>query len=741
LIVSMPPRHGKSELISSMFPSWFLGRNPTQEIMLASYNLELASSFGRKTRNMVSSEEYNAVFGEIMAPDSQSVNKWHTKQGGSFFATGVGAAATGRGAHCIAEGELVATQEGQKPIEVIGVGDFVLSFNHKTGLQEWKKVTATRCINNRNVVSLAGKFLCTPEHLVYDGTTYIEAEKCRRVYAFLPHSVRELRKRIRKTFFCVEEKKTNKVLFGGLLQGGRIIKMVSPLSRLWRKIKQGCKEDAHVLPFQVHDTKEAKTDAYLRRVHLYFSGKALENTVLLHEMQEQKARKDNERKEKSEVERWSWVDAIQRGLQICYCTLDKKIRRAKVRCLLILGKACSSFELRQVRRQTRKFDSSLSYLSHYNPQIEDIRSDEITEAGIRTVYDLQVEDNENFFVNGVLVHNCLIIDDPLKNREEAESKTYRDRAWDWYTSTAYTRLAPGGCIVVVATRWHEDDPSGKLLEQMQKGGEKWEEFTFPAIADFDEEFRKQGEALWPERYPLKELENIKRTIGLYDFSALYQQQPVSAESQEFRKSMFKYRKWEEMDGKETCRFLTVDPAVSKRDEADFTGIVMNFVDNDNNWNLKSMQLKLSPFELISKLFDLHEQYRFDKIGIEKGVYQMTFKPFLDAEMKRRNVFLPIVDLDHGNRAKELRIRGLLPRYEAGSIYHIEGECDALENEELRFPKGRHEDVLDALAFQLQIATAPYGRKWRDTSDDEFNRRMRKKKMRKMKKSDKLMTMA
>ena len=299
-----------------------------------------------------------------------------------------------------------------------------------------------------------------------------------------------------------------------------------------------------------------------------------------------------------------------------------------------------------------------------------------------------------------------VIDDPFKNREEAESKTIRDKVYNWYTSTLYTRLEKGGAIILILTRWHQDDLAGRLLKAMEDGGEKWEVVQFPAIAIEDEKYRKQGDPLWQDKYDLEALENIKRTIGAYDWSALYQQSPVSSETQEFKQEYWQYRTLEEVLALQTYRTLTIDTAISQKSSADYTGLCINFTDKENNWNLKAWKEKISPLELIDLLFNLQEQYRFDSIGIEKTIYLQVVQPFLEEEMRRRNRFLPIVELQHNGVQKELRIRALLPRYQSKSIYHVKGQTVDLEDDEVTFPKGIHDDVLDATAYQIQIAKAP-----------------------------------
>ncbi len=302
--------------------------------------------------------------------------------------------------------------------------------------------------------------------------------------------------------------------------------------------------------------------------------------------------------------------------------------------------------------------------------------------------------------------HILLIDDPIKNREEAESKLIRDKQWDWYRSTAYTRLEKDAAIILVLTRWHLDDLAGRLLEEEKEGGEKWEVVKFPAIAIADEQYRKQGEPLWPEKYSLTDLEQTKRTVGIYNWSSLYQQEALLSENQEFKPAFIKIRNRSEVEVLDTRKFLTIDTAYSQKTESDYCGVVKNYVDKENKWNLSAFRVKLSPGELINLIFTLYKTDFYEKIGIEKTAYLAGLKPYLDEEQRKRNVFLPIVELEHKEVNKHTRIRGLLPRYESGSVFHLAGECDDLEEEMVAFPKGSLDDVLDACAYQLQLAEPP-----------------------------------
>jgi len=138
--------------------------------------------------------------------------------------------------------------------------------------------------------------------------------------------------------------------------------------------------------------------------------------------------------------------------------------------------------------------------------------------------------------------NILLIDDPVKNAEEANSETYREKAWEWFCTTAFTRLEPGGAAILIQTRWHQDDLGGRIERGMsgeEFGGIPWEVVRIPALAlEGDPLGRPEGEALWPARYPLEALEAIRAQIGSYAFQALYQGSPTPREGAAFRRQWF-----------------------------------------------------------------------------------------------------------------------------------------------------------------------------------------------------------
>lgn len=145
---------------------------------------------------------------------------------------------------------------------------------------------------------------------------------------------------------------------------------------------------------------------------------------------------------------------------------------------------------------------------------------------------------------GITGQGCdvLIIDDPIKDKEEAYSEAIRDKIYDWYTSTARTRVSPGGGIIVMCTRWHLDDLVGRLLQagQDNPNASPWRVINYPAIAERDEPHRKLGEALHPARYTLAMLEEIRAEVGERDWASMFQQRPMPAGGGTFKLDWIQY---------------------------------------------------------------------------------------------------------------------------------------------------------------------------------------------------------
>ncbi len=143
--------------------------------------------------------------------------------------------------------------------------------------------------------------------------------------------------------------------------------------------------------------------------------------------------------------------------------------------------------------------------------------------------------------SGITGHggNGIIVDDPVKSREEAESLAYRDRVYNWYTDDLYTRLEPGGWIIIIQTRWHEDDLSGRILAS--EDGPNWTVISLPAEAEENDPLgRELGEPLCPARYDKEALEDRRRVLGSYGYNALFQQRPAPPEGHIIKRAWIRY---------------------------------------------------------------------------------------------------------------------------------------------------------------------------------------------------------
>lgn len=307
-----------------------------------------------------------------------------------------------------------------------------------------------------------------------------------------------------------------------------------------------------------------------------------------------------------------------------------------------------------------------------------------------------------------------IIDDPFKNREEADSPVVRESRYNWYRSTFYTRQEGASMIVLILTRWHEDDLAGRVLKDAQlakNAGEPyddWEIIEFKALATENDDYRREGEALWPAKFSRDKLLTMKTAMGGYEFSALYQQTPIDEENRKFKESWYRYKPYEDLDTATTFNVMTIDPR-GKDDVKvgnDYVGITINFITKDNIWHFMSYREKLSATSMIDLMFTNWQRYHLRKIGIEDNQFTQGLLVSIREEMKKRGVYMDIVLLKTGGVQKELRIEGLVPRYEHGGIVHLtyggQNQCVDLEAELKLFPKAANDDTSDSAAYQLQV---------------------------------------
>lgn len=179
---------------------------------------------------------------------------------------------------------------------------------------------------------------------------------------------------------------------------------------------------------------------------------------------------------------------------------------------------------------------------------------------------------------------------------------------------------------------------------------------------------------------------------------------IPSDLQTFKRQWFRY--YTELP-KTKNTFVFIDPALSEADTSDYTGVVVVHVDHEKKWYVEhAARLRITPTELVSYVFKVNEQFKPNVIGIEEVAYQKALLYFLDEEMRRRNVLLPVTGVKQPNtKTKQTRILSLVPRFEWSRIFLNMGQHD-LEMELLQFPRGAHDDLIDSLASIEHIYFAP-----------------------------------
>ena len=491
---------GKSELVSKYFPAWYLGTYPNKKVIFAAYEAHFAAEFGAAARDLL--EEYGLeVFGTEVKQGSAAASRWKIENNtGVMHCAGVGGPMTGKGADCCAAETSIATQQGQiNIVDLINMSNppKILSYNHRENRLEYKKLIAYKVRKNHELYTIetsgGSKVRVTGEHrfftkergytkanLLRVGDTitetltqeqvlcqlsqredrqrnYLQRLLCKNKVSNCSTVLRTLRKHFREGSLRIR-KATKKKARRSILLRTDLLKKASFVQK---------REKVPLLQYTYARKKKSK----ILLGNLYASGNGQKYTDKIRH-----------------VEKCTSLQPLVQKNE----AVDTGERFASVPCLLYSGNVypCdytrnTNFSVyfdnashrREYREQyPRKYDNFMQKLSHETPCSQQrVTGIEKFSKEPELVYDIQVEGNSNFFANGILVHNCLIIDDPIKNDQEAESLLIRNKIYNWFGATAYTRLQPGGSIIIVMTRWHCDDLMGRLIKNMEEGkGEPWE---------------------------------------------------------------------------------------------------------------------------------------------------------------------------------------------------------------------------------------------------------------------------
>lgn len=694
LMVFEPPRYGKSELVSRRLPALIHGLDPNAEIMLATYNAALASDMTVDVQRIIDSDTYRDIFPMTQITPEGKASKYTRnsleheimpyvdKTGnmrrfeGSYRAQGVGGSFTGRGANwCFVKGTKVSTRSGKRPIEQLVPGDEVWSYDVQANSGQFNsaRVKAVSCHGVSRLVQVqtarGNRILCTPEHPIYvEQRGYIEAEALNpgdrliseglfaRKVSPVPPDMRLLFKRIYEIKSKLSEK---------LQAWARRILLLQQMLKKTPQLKK---------PQTVCDLF-GKDPVKAQKILLNLQGQ-------IYYPHWQDAVQKNVHKNES-------PDRIQRLLSLLYLLIKRPNND-------------SPHRRKQTERSTGEPDLALSVLPQEAPPISGpdyVVSVESISSGKVDVYDIEVEGHHNFIAEGILVHNCLI-DDPIKNREDADSKVFREAIWKWYSSTLRSRLEKGGRILITLTRWHEDDLAGRLLRLAKSNPEadQWTVLSLPAIKEDDsnpEDPRLLGEPLWPEKFDLASLA-ATRAQNSRDWSALYQQRPTAEDGNIFKAPWFKKYKVK------PARFDQViqswDFAVKDKSGSDFTvGQVWGRIGTDK-FLLAQVRGRFAFPVACQKLLDLSKAW---PQAHKKLIEAKANGPAVKQTVSR--YVTGIVEVEPRGD-KVARANAIAPEAEGGSVWVPDPEIapwiDDFLHEVCAFPLGTNDDQVDAMTQAL-----------------------------------------
>ncbi len=235
--------------------------------------------------------------------------------------------------------------------------------------------------------------------------------------------------------------------------------------------------------------------------------------------------------------------------------------------------------------------------------------------------------------------------------------------------------------------------------------QEWDVFYQKAVLD-------DGSPFFPEKLPLEALETIRRTQGSYMYANQYLNQIIPEDDMRFKREWFRYYS-HIPDRRDTVIF--VDPAIGQEEHHDFTGITVVHGDSEMRWYVEvAKRLRLTPTQTVNVIFELCEMFKPRLIGIEEVAYQKALIYLIHEEMNKRGQFIPITGVKPPtDKTKEMKILSVLvPRLEYGRIFFNQGLHD-LEHELLTFPRGSHDDILDALASCDELMSYPSKEKPKD----------------------------
>lgn len=725
VVFQAPPQHGKSEMVSRRLPAYLMGRFPEMRIGAASYSDELAKSMAQDVRRTLASDEHKRLFPPSRERDKYALNRageFNNPGGsGSYLGVGVGAGLTGRPVDCLVAGTLVDTDCGPIRIEdfdILGASVKVLAYRNEELV--YARVKAFSCrssIGIYRVTTESGRvFEATGGHRVFTGKGFVETDQLSPGDVLLcAVQCRKNRTRIRrgKTAIARDGKLVLLPRLFGTTRSGQVGRVLSEmrvqtvrrdgevLSTLRKNSQTGKSRTGKVAPERRHVPHVPK------RVYRGAPRPWSVRGILRNPLRKPGALSTHVGVRKSKVEKWRSPSSRTAAFGARVPGRTSACLGARSACVRFVqsgGGSIGGSPHRRVANEQRvvQFGNALRPLSQRRAQADGWsheadrveRIERICEEA--TTYDIQVEGAENFFANGVLVHNCGIIDDAVKNAKEALSDTSKASVWNWYQTVFKTRLSAYSGEIIMATSWAEDDLAGRIVSEMA-GDPRLTVLRFPAI-------NEEGEAgynpelplgaLVPELHPMEQLLEIKASMSDYWWSAMYQQSPRAAGGNVFKTDGVRYYLPKDLPEKFDKVIASWDCTFKDTDGSDYVVGQVWARRGPNAYLLGQKRDRMSFTRTVEEVGRLREEH--PKIRATLIEDKANGPAVIDTLKVSVPGILPI----EPDGSKLARAHAMTYLWEAGNIYlphpDIAPWVKDLVNELLSFPAAAHDDQVDAM---------------------------------------------
>ena len=305
-------------------------------------------------------------------------------------------------------------------------------------------------------------------------------------------------------------------------------------------------------------------------------------------------------------------------------------------------------------------------------------------------------------------HFDVIFLDDLTGLQNSSTPEQREKT-KRFRRSMINLLEPGGVLIEIGTRWHLDDTFSVIMEKEAR----YYDLMIRKVVEngkiiFPKHFSKKFDPIrkdWtpvPTENCMDYIQHLKESMPLDEFLAQYENNPISSENQMFKEGMFKY--WTKRP-EGLYVGMGIDLAISQRSEADYTAIAVLGMDKD--WNIYILDYIRGhwlPADIVRNIFEMQNRWKPNAVGMEVNGFQRTLKFAVEEEMRRNGQYFGIDEIRNGpEKSKESRIKSMEPFYRRGAVFHaawMKGK--EMETELLTFPKGRHDDIIDAAVMTLPL---------------------------------------